>query len=106
MSAEMGWILTKGSRNPQTFSFIVCQFLLNIWSAAQLLQLSAVNDKQLFIAYSVGNTGICWIGTAWLALVFYTVFGKFPRPAAFVSIIFSAVMWIFSLTNSLHNPYE
>ena len=35
MTAVMGWILTKGNRSRQTFSCILCQLLLNIWSEFQ-----------------------------------------------------------------------
>lgn len=102
MCAEMGWILTKGSRTRQTFSFIVCQLLLNIWSVSQLLLLESANERQLFIAYCVGNTGICFIGTAWLCFSYITVKRKMPMGMLMFSVGFSSVMWILALTNGLH----
>lgn len=105
MSVEMGWILTKGSRTRQTFSFIVCQLLLNIWSASQLILLEAVNDRQLFLAYCVGNTGICFIGTAWLCFAYITVRRKMPMGLIIFTAGFSAVMWLLALTNGLHKLF-
>lgn len=105
MSAEMGWILTKGSRTRQTFSFIMCQLLLNIWSVSQLLLLEAVNDRQLFMAYCVGNTGICLIGTAWLCFAYSTAKRKMPLGMLMFSAGFSAVMWTLALTNGLHGLF-
>lgn len=105
MTAEIGWILTKGSRSGQTFSFVACQLLLDIWLASQILQLEAVNLRQLFLSYCVGNTGICWIGTAWLMLSFLSAKRKLPKKAAVCSVIFSAAMWISSLTNGMHSLF-
>lgn len=105
MTAEIGWILTKGSRSGQTFSFVACQLLLNIWSASQILQLEAVNVRQLFLSYCVGNTGICWIGTAWLMLSFLSAKRRLPKRVAVCSVIFSAAMWISSLTNGMHSLF-
>ena len=105
MSAEIGYILTKGNRSRQTFSFVICQILLNIWSAAQLFQLEAVTQRQLFLSYCVGNTGICFIGTAWLYLSFCTSGRKLPKYAARLMIVFSGIMWLFAMTNPLHRLF-
>lgn len=105
MSAEMGWILTKGSRSRQTFSVIICQLLLNIWSASQLFQLESVTERQMFLSYCVGNTGICWIGTAWLIFAFYTSMRKQPVKLMPFLLSFSAIMWLCAMTDPVHHLF-
>lgn len=105
MSAEIGWILTRGYRNAQTFSFVACQVLLNIWSASQIMLLEAVNVHQLFLSYCIGNFAICSIGTAWLTFSFMSV-GKRPvGPVLFSGLTYSLVMWFVSITNKYHNLF-
>lgn len=105
MTAEVGWILTKGNRSRQTFSCIACQLLLNIWSASQLFQLEAVNERQLFISYCIGNIGICLIGTAWLIFSFFTAKKKLPKLCTALMSAFSFIMLIFAATNPMHKLF-
>lgn len=105
MSAEMGWILAKANRSRQMFSLVACQLLLNIWSLSQLIMLEAANEHQLYISYCVGNTGICWIGTAWLMFSFFTAKKNPPKTVTVFTVLFSAVLWTASLTNKLHGLF-
>lgn len=105
MTTEMFWILTKGSHSSQTFSFIACQMLLNIWSASQIFLLLSVTKFQLFLSYSVGNTGICWIGTAWLIFSLFSVKAKISKRVVIPLVLFSTCMWIISLSNEFHHLY-
>lgn len=107
MSAEIGWIVVKGKRDSQTFSFISCQILLNVWSFSQIFLLASATDSQLFLSYCVGNTAICWIGPIFLWFSFYTKDSrkKPPTPLIFVNIIVSSVLMILSFTNNIHHLY-
>lgn len=105
MTAVMGWILTKGNRSRQTFSCILCQLLLNIWSASQLFQLEAVNTRQLFISYCIGNIGICFIGTLWFIFSCYTSDKKIPKAVKLLMLGFSVSMLIMAFTNPLHKLF-
>lgn len=105
MFAEMAWILTKGKRTRQTFSCILCQVLLNIWSLSQLIMLEAVNERQLFISYCIGNAGICFIGAAWLVFAHYTAKRKIPKWLLTFLVCFSAVMLTMAVTNGSHKLF-
>ncbi len=102
MSAEIVWIVMRGNRTQQTFSFIMCQILINIWSVSQLFQLEAVNIRQLFQSYCVANTGICWIGTMWLTFSLFSTGKKFRKEILLIPFAFSLVMWLSAVTNPLH----
>ncbi|MGN0580390.1 MAG: histidine kinase N-terminal 7TM domain-containing protein [Ruminococcus sp.] len=105
MTAEILWILARGQRSRQMFTFVACQFFLNIWSVSQLLILESVNSRQLFLSYCIGNTGICFIGASWLLFACSTAGVMLPKWLKACIFLFSAAMWTASLTNPLHGLF-
>lgn len=105
MGLSISWLVMRAERNRITFSFIFCQFILVIWSFAQFVQIEAINCHQQFLAYAIGNLGICFIGSVWLLFSLYYS-GKKPSKA-FVTGMFtmSVVHYLIFLTNDFHHLY-
>ena len=58
-------LLLKGKKEEYNKWYVLCQGTAIIWCCSQIMILLSETDKQLLIAYTVGNIGICFIGTFW-----------------------------------------
>lgn len=105
MGVSISWLVMRAERNRITFSFIFCQFIIVIWLFAQCIQLEVVNCHQQFLAYAMGNLGICFIGSVWLLFSLYYS-GKKPKKA-FIAGMFtvSVIHYMIFLTNDFHHLY-
>lgn len=104
MGVSICWLFARANRSRQTYFFMICQFLIIIWSSAKLIQLETVTLHQLFISYCIGNFAICSIGSVWL--IFSRLYiGRKISAGNIVFPIISLVNYIIFLTNDSHHLY-
>ncbi len=105
MIISVVWLAMRANKNRTTYSFIICQFLLIIWSMAKLTELQCSNDINMYFCYAMGNMSVCFIGVSWAAFSCeYRSVKKFNK---FIKVmhLLSAVNYVISVTNPLHGLY-
>lgn len=106
MTGTMVWILRRGNDNIMTREFVGCQLSIALWLISQLLILFSVTEKQLFISYFIGNTGICAFAPLWL--MFSAEYSESVRERRIFNRLLPAVaaaMLIFISLNPFHRLY-
>ena len=99
------WLALRANKNRTTYSFMICQSLLIVWSMAKLTELQCSNDLNLYFCYALGNIGVCFIGVSWAAFSCeYRCIKKYTKFIKAMYIL-SAVNYICSLINPLHGLY-
>ena len=71
MGTGLVWLVVYAAKSRVTYSFMVCQLLLMLWSGTQLMAMEAINTRQLYIVYGIANIAICGIGSCWLIFALY-----------------------------------
>lgn len=99
------WFAMRANKNRETYSFMICQGLLIIWSMGDLAQLQCRDTFNLYICYTLGNIGVCFIGSAWAN--FSCEYRATMRHRKFVKKLYavSAFNYLMSATNPLHHLY-
>lgn len=105
MSAGICWILLKGSRGTQTYSFLACQGLIVLWIAGEILQLLSVNVTQFWGSYLISNVSICLIPPFWMIFSFRYCDKKPNMLLKVMLFVFSSVMYLSVATNPIHMLY-
>ncbi len=105
MIISVVWLAMRANKNKTTYSFMICQSLLIIWSMAKLTEMQCSNDLNLYFCYALGNIGVCFIGTSWAA--FSCEYRCVKKYTKFIKSMYmvSAINYIASLTNPLHRLY-
>lgn len=105
MSVSVCWLFMRANRNRQTYCFVICQILIIIWSASQLIRLEATSLIQLFRAYCTGNFAICFIGGVWLIFSKFYLGEKINKAVTVAVIMVSVFNYAAFLTNNFHHMY-
>lgn len=101
---SMLFLVGKGKKSQETYLFLGCEITSMLWCVSQVCILMAVNTNQLTIGYFIGNMGICFIGTCWMNFTLYYK-GKENRIVLFSTFLFSGIMFLSVLSNSVHHLY-
>ena len=101
---SMFFLVGKGKKSSETYLFLGCEISSILWCVSQICILMSVNEMQLNMGYFIGNVGICFIGTFWLNFTLYYK-GKGNKTFMVAGLIFSALMLLVILSNSLHHMY-
>ena len=102
---SMAALLFRGREMVCNRIYFVCQGMVVLWCASQILLNCARTPGELYAAYLIGNIGICFIGSFWFFFS-ETYTGRQLKglkkwgPAALSVFFFLAV-----LTNPLHRLY-
>lgn len=105
MGISIVWLALKAKKNKLTYSFIICQSLIILWSMSKLAELSAVNDRQMYICYLTGNIGVCFIGACWVRFTRRYLNSRYPRILMCIIYLMSALNYAAVVTNPLHGLY-
>lgn len=105
MSTSILWLALRARAGKMKYTFMICQILIMIWSVSKIADLLAENDFQMYLSYTFGNIGVCFIGSAWVHFSHQyrsTAGGKKLVPFLYAV---SAANYIAVLTNPLHLLY-
>lgn len=105
MGISSVWLIARGNRSRLTYSFLICQLLIIIWSSAQLMIMSAVTEGQYFFAFAAGNSAICFIGSVWLIFSLYYCGGRVGGAVYCFSLGLSLFHYIMMLTTRSHHLF-
>lgn len=99
------WFAMRANKNRETYSFMICQGLLILWSMADLAQLQCRDTVNLYICYTLGNLGVCFIGAAWAA--FSCEYRATIKHRKYIKLLYliSGINFLMSATNPLHHKY-
>lgn len=99
-------MLLKGKSGIHNLLYASCQSSVILWCASQILIGVCDTTFEQWIAYAVGNLGICSIGSLWLLFVisYSDNEGKLSRKWFFLFVI-PFVIYVSFLTNGYHHFY-
>ena len=98
-------LLLRAEKNRSNKTFFACQFSVLLCCVSQVLQLLSHNVTEFWIAYLVGNLGICFIGSAWF--YFAEIYTERPIPSLmrYLPLVLSVFHFTMIVTNDLHHLY-
>lgn len=99
------YLVENRNRKTETYLYVMALVCVELWCGSQILIFISDSQKELLLAYLIGNFGICFIGSSWL--VFSVIFGgRFKKNKALaIPFLYSLVMYAMICTNPLHNLY-
>ena len=62
---SMAALLFRGEESRSVRAYMVCQGMVVLWCASQILQMMAQTRGELMAAFLLGNIGICFVGSSW-----------------------------------------
>lgn len=68
---SIGWLLANGRKNAVTFSFIGSLVCIICWCISQICSRLSTTTEQLRAFYTLGNFGVCFLGSFWLLFTLY-----------------------------------
>ena len=102
---SMAALLFRGDDSLSVRVYMVCQGMVVLWCASQILQMMARTRGELAAVFLLGNIGICFVGSTWY--YFARLYSDKPLkgPGKFLPALFSVFHYLAVLTNGLHHLY-
>lgn len=99
------YLLEHRNRKRETYIYVMALVCVELWCISQILIFVSNSQNQRFIAYLIGNLGICFIGTSWIefSILFSGKAGK--HKIIWIPVFYSVIMYGIICTNSIHNLY-
>ncbi|MCX7708590.1 MAG: histidine kinase [Clostridia bacterium] len=103
----IAYFILKGKPTPLRRSYIWCQILIFIWSAGQILQLTAPSSFLEEIYIKVEYISICFIGYSWLMFSLRYTNNRMALNKKTARLFFLAPMFFYLLvlTNNYHRQF-
>lgn len=105
MGACICWLMLRSDHSPAAYYFTANHFCLALWIISEILILQAVNERQLWLSYLVGNLGIAFIGRCWLLFAYSYMGNEIPPALSGVLLVISFVFAGVIITNPRHHLY-
>lgn len=102
---SMAALFLRGTKEKSNRSYLMCQGMVALWCASQVLLLLAHTKGELVIAYLIGNVGICFVGTFWFYFAVEYTGGRLVGIKRYVPILLSAFHYLLVVTNGWHHLY-
>lgn len=85
--------------------FLLCQGMAVIWCSAQILALLAGTREEWIIAYSIGNAGVCMLGSLWYYFSMLYAKKAFRPWGKYIPIALSLFHYGMYVSNKWHHLY-
>lgn len=102
---SMALLVYRGRNTRYNNLFLGCQISIFVWCVSQMLLLLDHNVTEKWIAFTMGNLGICFLGSFWV--LFALNYGKEYKNKLLYGILFSfsSILYLLALTNSWHHLF-
>ena len=101
----MSLLYYRGGKEKSNHAFIGCQGAVVLGCISQVFISMAHTVFELFIAYSIGNLGICFLGSTWIYFSMLYSKKKMSLLHKVLPLCYSIFFYIMILTNSWHKLY-
>ena len=101
------YFLLKGKKAPLLYCYVLCQLLIFIWSAGQIVEISSFDFQSQWFSLKLEYLAICFVGLAWLIFCFAFTNHKIIKLKryALLLFIFPLLFYILLLTNKNHHLF-
>ncbi|MGN0426009.1 MAG: histidine kinase N-terminal 7TM domain-containing protein [Acetatifactor sp.] len=102
---SMAALLFRGREMVCNRIYFVCQGMVVLWCASQILLNCAHSPGELYVAYLIGNIGICFIGSFWFFFSETYTGKRLLGLKKWGPVALSVFFFLAVLTNPLHQLY-
>ena len=102
---SMAALLFRGEESRSVRAYMVCQGMVVLWCASQILQMMAETRGELMAAFLLGNIGICFVGSSWFYFTKFYSGKTLKGPGKYLPALLSAFHYLAVLTNEFHHFY-
>jgi hypothetical protein len=101
----MAALFLRGKKELSNRIYMISQGMVLLWCGSQVLVLLARSQRELTVAYLIGNIGICFVGAFWYYFAVSYTGGTLRGICKYLPVTLSAMHYLLVLTNVWHHLY-
>jgi signal transduction histidine kinase len=102
---SMAALFLRGKKELSNRIYMISQGMVLLWCGSQVLVLLARSQRELTVAYLIGNIGICFVGAFWYYFAVSYTGGTLRGICKYLPVTLSAMHYLLVLTNVWHHLY-